>query len=82
MKDGLSSQNVTRIVVAEITDSSNRAFVFSIYSPMFSVGAILGTTIGGQLAHPYGRLPVWAGGDSEFLKEWPYALPSFACAAL
>ena len=36
---------------------------------------MLGAFIGGELAHPYGRLPWWLGGTSEFWRRWPYALP-------
>jgi hypothetical protein len=36
---------------------------------------LFGTFLGGELAHPYGRLPSWLGGASEFWRRHPFALP-------
>ncbi|CAD6573943.1 MAG: hypothetical protein TREMPRED_000968 [Tremellales sp. Tagirdzhanova-0007] len=76
---------IVKILASEISSPENRAKVFSIFSPSFSVGIMLGAFIGGELAHPYGRLPWWLGGTSEFWRRWPYALPcvvAFVCGLL
>lgn len=66
---------VGRAMVTEISNSQNRVKVFALYSPSFSMGGMIGTFIGGELAKPYGRLPSWLGGESVFFREYPYALP-------
>nr|XP_019003337.1 uncharacterized protein I203_04375 [Kwoniella mangroviensis CBS 8507]OCF66798.1 hypothetical protein I203_04375 [Kwoniella mangroviensis CBS 8507] len=66
---------LSKILITELTHPSNRGFIFSIYSPIFNTGYLLGHLTGGWLANPYGRLPNWMGGDSSFFKRWPYALP-------
>ncbi|KAL7423813.1 hypothetical protein Q5752_001397 [Cryptotrichosporon argae] len=73
---------VARIVAAELSTPLNRAKIFSVFSPSFSVGTMLGTLIGGELARPYGRLPAWLGGRSALLERNPYALPTLTAAAL
>jgi len=73
---------IVKIMASEISTPANRARVFSIFSPSFSVGLMLGTFMGGELAHPYGRLPWWLGGTSEFWRRWPYGLPTTVSAGL
>ncbi|WWD03556.1 hypothetical protein V865_001609 [Kwoniella europaea PYCC6329] len=73
---------LSKILITELTHPSNRGFIFSIYSPIFNTGYLLGHLIGGWLANPYGRLPSWMGGDSAFFKRWPYALPCLVNAFL
>jgi hypothetical protein len=53
-----------------------------VFSPSFSVGAMVGSFMGGELSHPYGRLPWWLGGTVELFKEWPYALPCICTGAM
>ncbi|RXK37787.1 hypothetical protein M231_04943 [Tremella mesenterica] len=66
---------LNKIIASEISNPVNRDKIFAIFSPAFATGTMIGTLIGGELAHPYGRLPHLLGGSSEFWKEWPYALP-------
>ena len=60
---------------AELAHPTNRDRIFSVMSPSFSLGFLLGTFLGGELAHPFGRMPWWLGGASEIWRRWPYALP-------
>ena len=73
---------LNKILASEISNASNRSRIFAIFSPAFSMGMLLGTFMGGQLAHPYGRLPSWLGGANEFWRQWPYALPNVFCALM
>nr|XP_019010250.1 uncharacterized protein I206_04718 [Kwoniella pini CBS 10737]OCF49031.1 hypothetical protein I206_04718 [Kwoniella pini CBS 10737] len=66
---------LSKILITEFTHPTNREFIFSIYSPIFNTGYLIGHLIGGWLADPYGRLPFWLGGNSDFFQKWPYALP-------
>lgn len=80
---GLNSGGVvTKIMAAELSHSSNRSQIFSILSPSFSIGMVLGTFLGGELAHPHGRLPSLLGGTSEFWLKHPYALPCVLVGAI
>ncbi|ODO05920.1 hypothetical protein I350_04981 [Cryptococcus amylolentus CBS 6273] len=80
---GLTPAGVlTRTVVAEISHSSNRSRIFAIYSPMLSLGVIIGNLIGGELAKPYGKLPWWMGGSMKIWQHFPYALPCVVCSIL
>lgn len=72
---------LAKIVVGEITQPSNRDRVFSLFSPSFSTGFLLGSLIGGQLSNPYGRLPGWLGRDSQLWQAKPYALPMLVAGA-
>lgn len=66
---------IGRTMASEMSNPSNRARVFAIWSPSTAVGAMIGTFAGGEFAHPYGRLPWWLGGNVELWRRWPYALP-------
>lgn len=69
-------------MAAEISTPSNRTNIFSILSPSFSIGMLMGTLLGGLLAHPYGRLPAVLGGSAEIWRDWPFALPCVFIAAI
>ncbi|ORY33522.1 major facilitator superfamily domain-containing protein [Naematelia encephala] len=73
---------VPKILISEMAHPLNRSKIFSVSSPSFYVGLLLGTFIGGELANPYGRLPGWLGGQTEFWKKWPYALPCLVTGAM
>ena len=80
---GLGSAGViNKIMAGEVANPHNRSKIFSYFSPAFSIGNLIGASIGGQLAHPYGRLPAWLGGTSEFWRSWPYALPAVVIAVM
>ncbi|OCF38231.1 hypothetical protein I316_00457 [Kwoniella heveanensis BCC8398] len=73
---GLNPSGVlSRIMITESSHPSNRPFIFSLYSPVFNLGYVSGTLIGGFFASPYGRLPWFLGGRAEIWREWPYGLP-------
>ncbi|TYJ57073.1 hypothetical protein B9479_002174 [Cryptococcus floricola] len=69
---------LTKTVVAEIAHPTNRARIFSIYSPAFSVGIIIGSLLGGELAGPARRV----GRDWAWLEAYPYALPGIVNGVL
>ncbi|KAL0945405.1 hypothetical protein HGRIS_000897 [Hohenbuehelia grisea] len=65
---------VVKNVMAEITDSSNRAAAFSFYGPVWAAGSTLGPLIGGGLARPAQRWPETFGKIQLFVSH-PYFLP-------
>lgn len=71
-----------KTMIAQACNIHNRARVFALYSPSFALGGMISTLLGGELTHPYGRLPRWLGGSSDFLHRWPYALPCMVTAVL
>ncbi|WVW86065.1 hypothetical protein I302_108104 [Kwoniella bestiolae CBS 10118] len=73
---------LSRIYITELSHPTNREYIFSIYSPIFNFGHLFGLLLGSWSSNLYGRLPVWMGGESTFLKRWPYALPCLVNAGL
>jgi MFS family permease len=73
---------IGKIYASEISTPQNRTRLFAIFSPSFSIGIMVGTFLGGDLAKPYGRLPGWLGGKNEFWRDWPYALPCLTSAGM
>ncbi|WVF73009.1 hypothetical protein IAT40_007827 [Kwoniella sp. CBS 6097] len=71
---------IVRVMLTELTDLSNRPFVFSIYSPIFNAGYVMGHLVGGLLSNPHGRVPSFSGGQARVFETWPYALPGIATA--
>ncbi|WWD21883.1 hypothetical protein CI109_106371 [Kwoniella shandongensis] len=69
------AQTINRVILAEISNPSNRARIYPITDPAYTVGVILGTTIGGELSSPYHKLPRWLGGEVLLFRDYPYALP-------
>ncbi|KAH8824357.1 major facilitator superfamily domain-containing protein [Flagelloscypha sp. PMI_526] len=65
---------VTKTVLAEITDSSNRSDVMSMIPVIWSVGTCLAPFIGGFFSDPVKHWPN-VFGKVELLKEHPYLLP-------
>lgn len=73
---GLTSVGVlVKICANELAYPSTRTRIFSTLSPAFGLGFLVGTFLGGELTHPYGRLPWWLGGTTSLFKDHPYALP-------
>ncbi|KAF7317541.1 MFS domain-containing protein [Mycena kentingensis (nom. inval.)] len=66
---------VARTAMGEISDSTNRADVFSFMPLMWSSGATLGPAIGGLLANPASKWPDTVLGHIELLRAHPYFLP-------
>lgn len=56
--------------------------MFAIAAPTWHVGAVIGTVLSGELAHPYERLPRRLGGTIEIFGLWPYALPCLAVGGM
>jgi MFS family permease len=65
-------------MMAELTDSTNIAQAFALMPVVFSIGATIGPFIGGTLARPSGRFPMFHG---AFWKKYPYFLPCAVSAA-
>ncbi|RXK37788.1 hypothetical protein M231_04944 [Tremella mesenterica] len=66
---------LNKLLASEISTPYNRDAIFAVHSPSFATGYTIGTLIGGELTHPFGRLPGFLGGNNEFWRRWPYALP-------
>ncbi|TRM58651.1 major facilitator superfamily domain-containing protein [Schizophyllum amplum] len=65
---------VSKSVMAEVTDSTNRARAFSIMPLNWSVATTLAPFIGGTLSNPAKHFPDVFGGVRLF-EEYPYLLP-------
>ena len=61
---------VTKSMIGEMTDSTNRGLAFAIWESSFGIGQIIGPAIGGLLAKPAETLPDIFG-NSDFFKEYP-----------
>jgi MFS family permease len=69
---------VTKSVMAEISDASNIAYVFSTMSIMWATGSTMGPVIGGLLSRPAERWPRLF--SQAFWETYPYFLPCAAAA--
>ncbi|KAF9517138.1 hypothetical protein BS47DRAFT_1291372 [Hydnum rufescens UP504] len=65
---------VTKTMMGEITNDSNRARAFSMIPVTWTMGATLAPLIGGALQHPAERFPHLFGGIQFFI-TYPYFLP-------
>ncbi|KAJ6518192.1 major facilitator superfamily domain-containing protein [Mycena vitilis] len=72
---------VSKSVMAEISDSTNAAEIYSLMPFMWTLGSTLGPFVGGTLANPATRFPDTLG-RIALLKEYPYFLPCAPAAAL
>ncbi|KAF7334645.1 Major facilitator superfamily multidrug-resistance DHA1 sub-family [Mycena venus] len=72
---------VSKSVMAEISDSTNAAEMYSLMPFMWSIGSSLGPFIGGSLANPAIRFPDSLG-KIHLLREFPYFLPCATAGAL
>ncbi|KAI0636220.1 MFS general substrate transporter [Trametes polyzona] len=71
---------VTKSMMAEITDDTNRARGFAFLPMIWSVGGTLGPIIGGVFARPADR---WQGfRSSAFWTSYPYFLPCIIAACM
>jgi len=80
--DGFFCGNVgvTRTYIAELADPSNEAQAFSLLALSFSVGVLIGPTLGGMLSEPAERMPtVFV--DTVF-EDFPYLLPNLCYATV
>ncbi|KDR66565.1 hypothetical protein GALMADRAFT_259085 [Galerina marginata CBS 339.88] len=74
------SLSVSKNVIGELTDFTNRSRAFSLFLVLTTAGGALGFSIGGELAKPHERFPsVFVG---EFWKQYPYFLPCLVVAII
>ncbi|KAI0324655.1 MFS general substrate transporter [Cubamyces sp. BRFM 1775] len=71
---------VTKSMMAEITDHTNRARGFAFMPMIWSLGSTLGPMIGGIFATPAERWPGFR--DSTFWTTYPYFLPCIIVACI
>ncbi|KAJ6468322.1 major facilitator superfamily multidrug-resistance, DHA1 sub-family [Mycena sanguinolenta] len=71
---------VSKSVMAEISDSTNIAEIYSLLPFMWTIGVATGPFIGGSLANPALRFPNTLG-KIALLREYPYLLPCAAAGA-
>ncbi|KAJ7870942.1 major facilitator superfamily domain-containing protein [Mycena olivaceomarginata] len=72
---------VSKSVMAEISDSTNAAEIYSFLPFMWTLGSTLGPLIGGTLANPATRYPDSLGKIALF-RQFPYFLPCATAGAL
>ncbi|KAJ7772383.1 major facilitator superfamily domain-containing protein [Mycena metata] len=72
---------VSKSVMAEISDSTNVAEIYSFLPFMWTIGATIGPFVGGSLANPASRFPDSLG-KIPLLREFPYLLPCATAGAL
>ncbi|KIJ26674.1 hypothetical protein M422DRAFT_236419 [Sphaerobolus stellatus SS14] len=70
---------VARAMLTELTDSTNRDQAFSFTPVVWASGSTLGPLVGGLLARPSDRFPLFR---NEFWQRHPYLLPCLAAAIL
>lgn len=81
---GLASGDVgiIRTTVAELVPEKElQPRAFSVMPMVWSVGSILGPSLGGVLANPYNVKPGEGHDSSNLLKRYPFALPNLVSAA-
>ncbi|KAJ7284430.1 major facilitator superfamily multidrug-resistance, DHA1 sub-family [Mycena rebaudengoi] len=72
---------VAKSVMAEISDSTNIAQMYTYLPFTWTIGATIGPLIGGTLANPAAHWPNSLG-KIDFLREYPYFLPCFVAGLL
>ncbi|KAF5391985.1 hypothetical protein D9757_003305 [Collybiopsis confluens] len=75
------SIGVSKTVMAEYTDVTNRANAFTLIPIMWTVGTVIGPAIGGLLADPAATWPRTFGRLAFFI-EYPWFLPCFAAGLI
>lgn len=73
---------IIRTTVAELVPEKElQPRAFSVMPMLWSVGSILGPSMGGLLANPYNVKPGEGGDSSNLLKRYPFALPNLVSGA-
>ncbi|EJT97726.1 MFS general substrate transporter [Dacryopinax primogenitus] len=72
---------VIQTMISEMTDETNEAQAFALFSLMWAVGCIVGPSIGGLLSRPAGNFPSVFGGV-QFWEKYPYFLPCLCSAGI
>ncbi|KAH9036970.1 MFS general substrate transporter [Lactarius pseudohatsudake] len=70
---------VSKSVLAELADESNVARAFSFLPPVYVVGQVIGSSVGGFLSRPQDRWPDYF--PQPFWAEYPYFLPCLVVAS-
>ncbi|KAK2462503.1 hypothetical protein APHAL10511_005473 [Amanita phalloides] len=70
---------VMKSMLVDMTDSTNIAKAWAYTTLTWYIASGLGSTIGGSLSRPADQFPRLFG-SNEFLKKYPYFLPSAVCA--
>ncbi|KZO92170.1 MFS general substrate transporter [Calocera viscosa TUFC12733] len=79
---GLSGNGaVIQTMISEMTDETNEAQAFPLFSLMWAVGCIVGPSIGGVLSRPAESFPSVFGGVL-FWETYPYFLPCLCSAGI
>jgi MFS family permease len=68
-----------RTMITELTDDTNQGTAFALLSVCYRLGQIIGLPLGGLLAHPEKRFPLF---QTPFWQKYPFALPCFVGASL
>lgn len=71
---------VMHAILGEITDVTNQAIAFPIYSLCWPIGSIVGPLIGGTFSRPADRLPQWF--DYPLFRNFPYLLPCLMAGSI
>ncbi|KZO92165.1 MFS general substrate transporter [Calocera viscosa TUFC12733] len=78
---GLSGNSaVIQTMISELTDESNESQAFPLYSLMWTLGSVVGPSIGGTLSRPFEQFP--GAFTAPFWREHPYFLPCLASAGI
>ncbi|GFZ45612.1 hypothetical protein JCM24511_03340 [Saitozyma sp. JCM 24511] len=70
---------VVKAAIGDITDESNSTEAFAMYGLTWTIGSIIGNSMGGILSHPYERFP-GVFGEWEIFRIHPYLLPCIVSA--
>lgn len=65
---------VVKAAIGDITDETNSTEAFALFGLTWTIGGIIGNTLGGTLSHPYERFP-GVFGNFDILRRHPYLLP-------
>ncbi|KAF8275256.1 major facilitator superfamily domain-containing protein [Lactarius quietus] len=81
---GFFSGNVAVIysVLGELTDSTNQAIAFPIFSLAWPVGSIIGPLIGGTFSNPASTFPNSSLFNHDLFRTYPYFLPGCIASAV
>jgi len=81
---GFFSGNVAVIysVLGELTDSTNQAIAFPIFSLAWPVGSIIGPLIGGTFSNPASTFPNASLFHHDLFRTYPYFLPGCITSAV
>jgi MFS family permease len=68
---------MSRSILSELLTPETRIKAFSLFTPSYVVGLMVGNILGGLLAKPGGKF-----GRMVILQRWPFVLPSLFCGVM